>query len=141
MALDPISIGLEFVSKIADKIWPDPAAKAAGMLELEKLRQSGELAILTAETELAKGQMAINQEDAKSTDKFASRWRPFIGWVCGIAFAYHFVLQPLLAFILSSAGYKVDLPAFDMDALNTVLMGMLGLGTMRSFERYKGVTK
>jgi hypothetical protein len=141
MSLDPISIGLQFVGKIADRIWPDPAAKAKGLLELEQLRQTGELAYLAAETELMKGQIAINTEEAKSASIFVAGWRPWIGWVCGVAFAYHFILQPLLVFLMASAGHKVELPAFDMDALNTVLLGMLGLGGMRSFEKFKGVTK
>jgi hypothetical protein len=141
MMLDPISLGLNFIGKIADKIWPDPAAKAAGMLELERLRQTGELAVLTAETELAKGQLAINAEEAKSASLFVAGWRPFIGWVCGVAFAYHFILQPLISYIMATRGQVVVLPAFDMDALNTVLLGMLGIGGMRSFEKYKGVTK
>jgi len=141
MMLDPISLGLNFIGKIADKIWPDPAAKAAGMLELERLRQTGELAVLTAETELAKGQLAINAEEAKSASLFVAGWRPFIGWVCGVAFAYHFIVQPLISYIMATKGQMVMLPAFDMDALNTVLLGMLGIGGMRSFEKYKGVTK
>lgn len=141
MSLDPISIGLQFVGKIADRIWPDPAAKAKGLLELEQLRQTGELAHLAAETDLMKGQIAINTEEAKSASIFVAGWRPWIGWVCGVAFAYHFILQPLLVFLMASAGHKVELPAFDMDALNTVLLGMLGLGGMRSFEKFKGVTK
>jgi hypothetical protein len=141
MALDPISIGLEFVGKIADKIWPDPTAKAAGLLELEKLRQTGELAQLAAETELAKGQLEINKIEAANTNIFISGWRSFIGWVCGVAFAYHFIAQPLLVFMCAIGGYKVDLPVFDMDALNTVLMGMLGLGGLRSFDKLKGTSK
>jgi len=139
MSLDPISAGLEFVGKIADKIWPDPTAKAAGLLELEKLKQTGELALLAAETDLMKGQMNINAEEAKSQSLFVVGWRPAIGWVCGAAFAYHFVLQPLLAFFMASLGHKVDLPVFQMGELSTVLMGMLGLGGLRSFEKIKGV--
>lgn len=137
MAIDPISVGLDFVSKIADKIWPDPTAKAAGLLELEKLRQTGELAVLAAETELAKGQQEINKIEAGSDNLFIAGWRPFIGWVCGIAFAYHFVLQPLMAFAMTSAGHEVRLPVFDMDALYTVLMGLLGLGGLRTFEKVR----
>lgn len=141
MVIDPISAGLEFVGKIADKIWPDPTARAKGLLELEQLKQTGELAELAAETELVKGQLAINQVEAGSASFFVAAWRPFIGWVCGVAFAYHFVLQPLLAFGMASFDHTIQLPTFDMDALNTVLMGMLGLGGLRSFEKYKGVTK
>ena len=135
MSFDPISAGLDFVSKIADKIWPDPTQKAAGLLELEKLRQTGELAVLAAETELAKGQLAINAEEAKSENLFVAGWRPFIGWVCGAAYAYHFVLQPLLAFAIANTGHTVDLPVFRMEELSTVLMGLLGLGGLRTLEK------
>lgn len=138
MAIDPITAGLNFVSKIADKIWPDPASKAAGLLELEKLRQTGELAVLAAETDLAKGQQEINKIEAANENLFVSGWRPAIGWTCAAAFAYHFVLQPLIAFLIANTGHSVSLPVFDMDALYTVLMGMLGLGGMRTAEKIKG---
>lgn len=141
MAFDPISLGLEFVGKIADKIWPDPLAKQEGLYKLEQLRQTGELAQLAAETELMKGQLAINTEEAKSEKLFVSGWRPFIGWVCGAAFAYHFLFQPLIAFGLSIAQRSVVLPIFDMEALNTVMYGMLGLGTLRTVDKIKGGTK
>jgi hypothetical protein len=137
----PILGLLPFAEKVLDAIFPDPKTASEAKIKLLELQQSGELAILAAETDLAKGQQEINKVEAASGDRFASRWRPFIGWVCGVAFAYHFVLQPLLAFALSTAGYNVTLPAFDMEALNTVLLGMLGLGGMRSFERVKGVTR
>jgi hypothetical protein len=137
MAFDPLTGLLDFGTNLINKIIPDPAAKAQALLELKRLEQTGELAVLAAETELAKGQQAINLEEAKSENLFVSGWRPFIGWVCGAAFAYHFIMQPLLAFSMSSFGHKVDLPIFDMDALFTVLLGMLGLGGMRSFDKFK----
>ena len=127
----------QFGTKLLDKLFPDPEQKAKAMLELERMKQTGELAQLTAETELAKAQTQINQVEAASQDRFVSRWRPFIGWVCGVAFAYHFVAQPLLAFLLAAGGHKVELPVFDMDALSTVLLGMLGLGSMRTIEKIK----
>lgn len=65
MGIDPISLGLEFVGKIADKIWPDPTAKAAGLLELEKLHQNGELAVLANDTELQR----ISASDRDSARK------------------------------------------------------------------------
>ena len=141
MSFDPVSAIFEVGGKLIDKLLPDPAAKAQALLDLEKLKQDGQLAILASETQLAQMQVDVNKIEAASSDKFASRWRPFIGWVCGVAFAYHFIAQPLIAFVCAAYGVKIDLPAFDMDALNTVLLGMLGLGTMRSFERFKGVTK
>jgi hypothetical protein len=137
----PILGLLPFAEKLLDAVFPDPKSAADAKIKLLELEQNGQLAILAAETDLAKGQQAINQIEAGSGDKFASRWRPFIGWTCGVAFAYHFVLQPLLVFFLAANGHKIDLPTFDMESLNTVLMGMLGLGGLRTFERVKGVTK
>ena len=92
--------------------------------------------------ELAQGQIEINKAEAASGSVFKGGWRPFIGWVCGIAFAYHFVFQPLLIFIIATFGVTLPaLPEFDMSTLLPVLGGMLGLGGLRSFEKYKGVTK
>lgn len=141
MAFDPLSAALEIGGKVIDRLWPDPTQRDAAKLELIKMQQSGELAILTADTELAKGQMSINEAEAANTSLFVSGWRPFIGWVCGAAFGYHFVLQPFLAFALSASGHKVDLPVFNMDELSTVLMGMLGLGGLRTIEKVKAATK
>lgn len=135
MAFDPVTAAFELGGKLLERLFPDPTQRSAAQLELLKMQQSGELAVIAAESEIAKAQIAVNQVDAQSEDKFARRWRPFIGWVCGIAFAYHFVLQPLMAFILVNSGQDVKLPDFDMDVLNTVLWGMLGLGGMRTVER------
>ena len=84
-------------------------------------------------------QVEVNKADAMSNDKFQSRWRPFIGWVCGIAFAYHFILAPLILLLVSITGHSVPLPDFDMNTLFTVLMGLLGLGGLRTMEKIRGV--
>lgn len=141
MSFDPISAALELGGKVIERLWPDPATKAQAQLELLKMQQTGELAKLTAETELAKGQLAINAEEAKSDSLFVSGWRPFVGWVCGSAFAYHFIAQPLIIFGLAIEGRVVQTPSFDMDALFTVLLGLLGLGGFRTFEKVKGASK
>jgi hypothetical protein len=92
--------------------------------------------------ELAKGQIDINKAEAASGSIFKGGWRPFIGWVCGVAFAYHFILQPFLIFGFAAVGAEIPpLPEFDMGTMMPVLMGMLGLGSLRSFEKYKGVAK
>jgi len=88
------------------------------------------------------GQLEINKAEAASGSIFKGGWRPFIGWVCGVAFAYHFVLQPLIVFGVSAAGVDIpELPEFDMGSLMTVMMGMLGLGSMRSIEKLKKIEK
>lgn len=92
--------------------------------------------------ELAKGQLAINAEEAKSRNIFVAGWRPFVGWTCGLALFVHFLAIPITDVVMTYIGYEPpSYPAFDMDTLMTVLLGMLGLGGMRSFEKFKGLTK
>jgi hypothetical protein len=92
--------------------------------------------------EAAMAQVATNQAEAKHRSVFVAGWRPFVGWTCGVALAYHFVLAPLILFGVNIAGVEIpELPAFDMDSLMTVLLGMLGLGGLRTYEKKKGLTK
>ena len=87
-------------------------------------------------------QLEINKAEAASGSLFKGGWRPFVGWTCGIAFAYHFVLQPLLIFVFAYIGLETpDLPKFDVGTLLPVLGGMLGIGGLRSYEKTKGLTK
>lgn len=138
--IDPISIALDIGSKIIDKIWPDPTQKAQAQLELLKMQQSGELAKLAAETDLAKAQIAVNQEEAKSTNWFVAGGRPFIMWICGFAFAYASVGEPCARFVATVIfHYTGQFPVIDTNITLQVLLGLLGLGTMRSFEKMKGV--
>ena len=65
-----------------------------------------------------------------------------MGWTCGVALAWHFVLAPFIIFFSAYFGVELpELPSFDMESLMTVLLGMLGLGGLRSFEKYKKLTK
>jgi hypothetical protein len=112
--------------------------------ETERQKLAHEIATLTQKQahEIALAQIEVNKIEAASNSIFKSGWRPFIGWVCGTAFAYHFVLQPVLIFVMTYAGHPVPaLPEFDMASLMTVLGGLLGLGGLRTFEKYKGITK
>jgi len=91
--------------------------------------------------EIALAQIEVNKIEAQSPSLFKSGWRPFLGWVCAAAFAYHFLMQPLVVFGLAYGGYDpIDLPEFDMGSMMTVLMGMLGLGGLRTYEKQKGLT-
>jgi hypothetical protein len=92
--------------------------------------------------ELAKGQLEINKAEAQHRSIFVAGWRPFLGWCLSFAMAWHFVLAPMTMFVAGWTGATIpELPVFDMDSLMTVLLGMLGLGGLRSFEKYKGLTK
>ena len=86
--------------------------------------------------EINKAQLEVNKVEA-GQEGLLVRWRPFLGWVLSLAFAYHFVLQPFLIFILASFGKTIELPVFNMETLTTVLMGMLGLGGLRTYEKVK----
>lgn len=110
----------------------------------QKARLAHEIATMAEKQahQLAMAQIEVNKAEAASGSIFKGGWRPFIGWTCGVAFAYHFVLQPLLVFVVAVSGATVPaLPEFDMASLMTVLGGLLGLGGLRTFEKYKGVSK
>lgn len=86
-------------------------------------------------------QLDINKQEAAHRSIFVAGWRPFIGWACGFALAWTYVVTPILQFTLAQTGHLVDLPAMDMSQMMPVLMGMLGLGGLRTFEKYKNVSK
>ena len=110
------------ISGLLDKFVEDKDQKAALAHELATMADRHA-------QELAKGQLEVNKAEAASSSTFKGGWRPFIGWTCGAAFAYHFVLQPFLLFAVAMFGLDIPpLPQFDMSSLMTVLMGMLGLG-------------
>ena len=122
-------------SQILDNFVEDKDQKAKLAHELATMADR-----LAHEQQLA--QIAINKEEAASGSLFKGGWRPFVGWVCGVAFCYHFILQPVIIFIVSIIGVNVpDLPEFQMNTLLTVLGGLLGIGGLRTYEKQKGLTK
>jgi hypothetical protein len=120
------------VTGLLDKFIEDKDQKAALAHDLATMAERHA-------QELAKGQLEINKAEAASGSIFKGGWRPFIGWVCGAAFAYHFILQPIIVFGVTVAGVTIpELPEFDMGTLMPVLMGMLGLGGLRTVEKLQG---
>jgi hypothetical protein len=128
MALDPVSALLDIGGKVLDRVLPDPAQQAAAKLELMKLQQNGELAQIT-------GQMEINKVEAASSSIFVSGWRPSIGWVCGAGFAVQFVIGPLAEWGSALYGHPVKFPQMDTGTMMPLLLGMLGLGGLRTAEK------
>ena len=123
------------VSGILDKFVEDKDQKAALAHEIATMSDThAQQALLS--------QLEINKAEAASGSLFKGGWRPAVGWVCALAFAYHYLLQPPLIFILTASGVDLpELPVFDMSTLLTVLGGLLGIGGLRSYEKTKGLTK
>lgn len=129
---------VSLLGNLLDRVLPDPKIAADAKLEMLKLAQTGELAQLNADLQLAQGQMDINKVEAGSSSLFVSGWRPAIGWTCGAAFAFKFIIGPSAVVVMAMIGHPITLPQFDFTEMSTVLMGMLGLGAMRSVEKIKG---
>ena len=134
MALASILKGVigPILGPLVEKI-PDPNLR-------RKLQAEAEQSLLAAMTGVVMAQIEVNKTEAQHKSVFVAGWRPFVGWTCGVALAYNFVIRPLGMSIAFYAG--VDLsgaPELDITELMTVLGGMLGLGTLRSFEKAKGV--
>jgi len=123
------------VTGILDKVVEDKDQKAKLAHELATMADNHA-------QQLALSQIEVNKAEAASGSLFKGGWRPFVGWTCGIALLYHFILSPLILFGVTLAGVEIPpLPEFEMNSLLTVLMGMLGLGGLRTYEKQRGLTK
>ena len=86
-------------------------------------------------------QIEVNKIEAASKSWFVAGWRPSVGWVCSLAMMYHFILAPMIQFAIGIAGIQVDLPEFEFSQLSTILMAMLGMAGLRTYEKKEKVTK
>lgn len=84
------------------------------------------------------GQIETNQIEAQHASIFVAGWRPFIGWTSGVGVAYTFVLAPFIEFIARASGYVGEMPVPDMGQLMTLVLAMLGVGAMRSYDKVHG---
>lgn len=123
---------------LIDKLIPDKGAADAAKLKLLELQQTGELAALDADLKLALGQLDVNKAEAESTSAFKGNWRPAVGWICAFALAYQMIVRPILAWVSAIYAWMPP-PSLELDTLLTLLFGMLGLGAMRTAEKFKGV--
>lgn len=115
----------DLVSTAINKIWPDKS-------EAEKQQ-------LAAAVMVVQGQMDINKAEAANPSVFVSGWRPYIGWVCGIACAWNWIGLPIAKLALAVIGHPIVLAPADLTEMLPVLLGMLGLGGLRTWEKVKGV--
>ena len=113
--------------------------------ERARAKEMFEGQMLTAMTSLVQGQLEINKAEAQHGSIFVAGWRPFIGWVCGAALVWNFIIQPLLlwvAWMMPDLGIDMSTaPKLDSGELMTVLLGMLGLGGLRTYEKRFGVSR
>lgn len=131
----------DVVEKVGDAIHKNVTSDKERMAldnEAAKAEQDFNLKLAEMDTDLAKSQNEVNLEEAKSTNWFIAGARPSAIWVCVLGLAYEFVLRPFLVWGSSNWGWQIP-PSLDLSTLNTLLFGMLGLGTMRTFEKVKGV--
>lgn len=134
MAFDPITAAISLGSTLIDRLVPDKTAAAAAKVQLLEMQTKGELDQIT-------GQLTVDQAEAGSKSTFVAGWRPFVGWACGAAFCYVYILQPMLQFALVAFKVNFDMtkmPALDIADMMPVLLGMLGLGAMRSYDKANG---
>ncbi len=108
----------------------------------EEAKEQMESQMLLAMTGLVAGQLAINLKEAEHGSIFVSGWRPWIGWVCGFALAWSFVIAPLLTWGIFVAGIDViDLPELETGPLMALVLAMLGMGGLRTYEKRLGVAR
>ena len=123
------------VAGLLDKFIPDADQKAKLAHEIATMAEKHA-------HEAAMAQVEVNKAEAQHRSVFVAGWRPFLGWCLSFAMAWHFVLAPVTMFVCTYAGVEIpELPVFDMDSLMTVLLGMLGLGGLRTVEKVRGITK
>lgn len=132
---------IPFIGPLVDKLVgliPDPAAREKAKLEALTQLQQQQDEMVKAFLASDQAQDAVNAEEAKSANMFIAGWRPFLGWTCGASFAWVFVVQPIALFVLNAIGHPIALPTLDLSQMSTVLMGMLGLSGMRTYEKIQG---
>ena len=127
MAIDITGLGAvsSLASTVIGKIWPDKT-------EAEKQQ-------LAAAVMVVQGQLDINKVEAANPSVFVSGWRPFIGWVCGSACAWNWIGLPVVKMALAIYGHPLELASANLTEIMPVLLGLLGLGTLRTVEKINGV--
>lgn len=133
--MNPLLLGplFQLGGQIIDRLFPDPAQKAAAELELLKMTQAGDLQTVLA-------QLEINAKEASHPSLFVAGGRPFFLWIGGVGFAYAVILQPMFVWLARIKGWP-EPPLPDADLLWVVVSGLLGISGFRSVEKIKGVAK
>ena len=120
------------VTKLLDKVIPDADTK---------MQIAREIAVMadTHAHQLAEAQIEVNKTEAQSKDLFVAGWRPAVGWTCCLGMAGNFLVIPMANFALALSSSSIVIPLIDLSTMLPVLMGMLGLGGLRTYEKTKGI--
>jgi hypothetical protein len=131
---------------VLGKIFGGDTLKTVGTV-IDDLHFSGEekeklkLQMQEIDAKLKEKQLDINKVEAGHKSLFVAGWRPFLGWISGLSIGYVYLFQPILDMILQMFGVEVNWVVLDLGQLMPLILGMLGLGGLRSFEKAKGLTK
>jgi hypothetical protein len=134
MAFDPATAILNTVNTVLDRLLPDKAANAAAKAELLKMQLAGDI-----QAQLA--QIDVDKAEAASQSVFVAGWRPFVGWGCGVAYFYAVMVQPCIQFIAVLCHSNFDLtrlPHIDSATTTSLLLALLGMGGLRTLDKYNG---
>ena len=122
------------ITSILDKVIEDKDTKNNIAFELATMAERHA-------QELSKGQLEVNKVEAAHKSLFVSGWRPFIGWTCGLGMFGNFITIPFSNFVLALLELDIVIPLVPLETMMPVLMGMLGLGAMRSYEKKNNVAR
>ena len=142
MSFDPLTAAFEAGKLIIEKIWPDPVKQSEELLKLEALRQKGDLAQLNSYTKLLLAQIKVNEVSANHPSVFVSGARPAAIWAGVFSMSWAGIIHPLLTWVWAFAGIAGEAPPLiESSALAAIVTGLLGVGSMRSYDKTKGNSK
>ena len=122
------------ISTLLDKVIPDKDLK-------EQLAHDIATMAERHSHDIIKAQIEVNKTEAAHRSLFVSGWRPAVGWTCCLGLGGNFIFIPMVNFVLALTGSDITIPLIDVSTMMPVLMGMLGLGTMRTVEKINKVER
>jgi hypothetical protein len=131
--MNPLAI-VELGARLLDKIIPDKDAREKAHSELLRAAQDQDF-------QLALAQVKVNEAEVQNSSIFVAGWRPAVGWVCVAGLCYNFVVYPVMLWMVASLQVQFTPPPLLHDALMELVLGMLGLGALRTLEKFKGVAR
>jgi hypothetical protein len=127
----------DVIGKVIDRAIPDPVEKGKLQVELTKIADQA----AAREHEELMGQIEVNKTEAAHKSIFVAGWRPFIGWTAGAGVAWSFVVAPISEWVSRLIGWTGKMPELDSAQLMTLVLALLGMGGLRTYEKMKGVAR